>query len=711
MKKVAFWAAVIPLFIIPFLPLYVEGQLFFPFIAGKGFAFRILIEIATGAWLLLAALDKGYRPKFSWTFAIYGVLVLWMLIADFFAVNPHKAFWSNYERMDGWITLAHTFLFFVVASSVLTAKKLWKPWWLTVLGASAIVAVHGILQVMGLTPIHQGGVRLDANFGNAAYLAAYLLFIVAISIWQGIEAKKSWLRYGLFALAGVQTILLFMTATRGAILAFVVAIILGALLWMFQSGKAGRNVGAGILVGVLVLIGGFFLIRHTSFVQDSPIFSRIESISAADGQVRFTLWHMAWEGVLTRPVTGFGHEGFMYVFSRYYDPSLYAQEPWFDRAHNVFIDWLVYGGFPAFFLFIGLLGASAIALYRAPVGKVERVLLISALAAYAFQALFVFDNLLSYILSAAIFATAHMGTSREWKFFEKPRELPESQAMVMGVVLGAATLVVVWFVNVPGIVGGIDLIKAASAAQTPDTALTYYKQAATSGTFASQEVAEQAISYATQVVGAASVATATKQDILTSSLQLMENEMKRVPQDARLALLYGGALAAAGDDADAAKAFEVAHGLSPQKQAIIVQQGLEAWKLNDTASAAKFFTDAYALAPESPDYATYGAAGQILLGDLTGANATLLATFGTTTVDSQVIRFAYAEKKLYPQLIASARLQVAANNGSADAMFNLARAYATAGDIAAARAEIQAAITAHPEAAAQGQQYLKALGG
>jgi hypothetical protein len=93
------------LFIIPFLVLYVaDGSLFninwfFPFITGKNFLFRIVVEVAFFGWLILAFMHKQYRPKFSWTGALYTALVLWMLIADVMAVNPHKALWSNFERM------------------------------------------------------------------------------------------------------------------------------------------------------------------------------------------------------------------------------------------------------------------------------------------------------------------------------------------------------------------------------------------------------------------------------------------------------------------------------------------------------------------------------------------------------------------------------------------------------------------------------------
>jgi O-antigen ligase len=312
-RKTARFIVLSCLFIIPFTALYVSNTLFFPFITGKGFAFRIIVEIAATAWVVLALVDKRYRPQFSWTFIFYGGLVVWMIIADALAISPLKAFWSNFERMDGWITLVHVFLFFVILGSVLTADKLWRRWWLTFLSASALVSFYGLLQLWGVFQIHQGGVRLDATLGNAEYLAGYLLFTIAIALWQGIESK-GWLRYLLYALAALEVIILFFTATRGAILGAVGAAVLGTLLWMAESGKGGRR-NAGIALAVLVvLIGGFFALRSSSFVQHEPTLSRLATISLSEGQTRFTIWHMAWEGFLARPVTGWGQEGFNYIF-------------------------------------------------------------------------------------------------------------------------------------------------------------------------------------------------------------------------------------------------------------------------------------------------------------------------------------------------------------------------------------------------------------
>ncbi|MDD2225310.1 MAG: hypothetical protein PHP97_04110, partial [Candidatus Shapirobacteria bacterium] len=46
-------------------PFIVSGSLFFPYITGKAFYFRIITEILFSLWLILALLDKKYRPQKS----------------------------------------------------------------------------------------------------------------------------------------------------------------------------------------------------------------------------------------------------------------------------------------------------------------------------------------------------------------------------------------------------------------------------------------------------------------------------------------------------------------------------------------------------------------------------------------------------------------------------------------------------------------------
>ena len=84
------------LFAILFIPLFVSDSLFFPFITGKNFAFRIIVEIGAALWLVLWLRESALRTKRSWlSIAIVAFLAVFCL-ADFFGVSPYRSFWSNY---------------------------------------------------------------------------------------------------------------------------------------------------------------------------------------------------------------------------------------------------------------------------------------------------------------------------------------------------------------------------------------------------------------------------------------------------------------------------------------------------------------------------------------------------------------------------------------------------------------------------------------
>ena len=64
---------------------------------------------------------------------------------------------------------------------------------------------------------------------------------------------------------------------------------------------------------------------------------------------------MSWQGVKEHPILGWGQENYIVLFNKYYDPKMYQQEPWFDRSHNVFFDWLVSGGILALLAYLSFL--------------------------------------------------------------------------------------------------------------------------------------------------------------------------------------------------------------------------------------------------------------------------------------------------------------------------------------------------------------------
>src|SRR3990167_9974496 len=225
------------LFLVPFVPLVVSTSLFFPFITGKAFAFRLLVEIALVAYLVLAIRLPEYRPKFSWILVALTTFLVVMGLADFFGANSFKSFWSNYERMEGYITLLHLGAIFLVMGSVLKTEDLWNKLLATSLFASAIMAIYSFLQLAGKITINQGGVRVDGTFGNAAYLAIYMVFHIFFAGLLFMRFSENWQRILISVIGLMNLAILYFTATRGAVLGLLGGVLVACLYMIFVAEK------------------------------------------------------------------------------------------------------------------------------------------------------------------------------------------------------------------------------------------------------------------------------------------------------------------------------------------------------------------------------------------------------------------------------------------------------------------------------------------
>lgn len=713
-KSIARWTALSALFLIPLTPLLVANTYFFPFITGKAFYFRILVEIVVVAWAVLACLDRAYRPRYSLIGAVVLAFVVWMFVADAFALNAAKAFWSNFERMEGWVLLAHLLGLFVALGAVLRVEKKWRAWFLASLGVSVIIAGYALLQLGGSLAIHQGSSRIDASLGNSAYLAIYLLFNVFIALWLALTEKYSWLKWSLIALAVLDGVLIFYTETRGTVIGFIAALALAAFLTALTAGKRARAWATGAFILIVLFAGGLYLARDSAFVQNNHVLQRVASVSLSDGQTRFTIWHMAFQGVAEKPLLGWGQEGFNYVFNTYYDPSLFHQESWFDRAHNAFIDWLTAGGIPAFLLYLSLFGSALVMLWRSSeLSRPERIALTAALVGYAVHNLFVFDNLYSYVYFFAILALIDSQVARPIERFEHMPELNADDGVTLALPVATVVLVaLVWYVNVPGMQVASELITAISPSSSGvDANLAAFKDLAAHPAFAAQEIREQLISFAASAAQSQQVTNDQKQQIVSLAVSEMQKQIASYPLDAREQLQLAYLYRAIGDGADAFKQFQIAQALSPKKEEIWIEMGSVAWDMGDTTTAQTALNTAYTLGPTFTDLATYAAAGDIAAGDQAAADKLLQSTFGTTNVDSNILAVAYYRTKNWPRLIALWKARASAPSATADTWFSLAAAYYTSGDKASALATVNKAAELYPAAASSAAAAIKQIEG
>jgi len=707
------------IFAIPFIPLIVANHLFFPFITGKNFTFRILIEIITAAWLALALVHPAYRPRRSWIWGSVAVFVLIIGLADLFGANALKSVWSNFERMEGWVTLAHLLAYVTVLYGTLTTEKLWQRLIYTSIGVSVLTGFYGLLQLAGFITINQGGVRLDATFGNATYLAVYMLFHLFLTalMWEKSwreHSQRMWLSILYGGIMLLQAVVLFFTATRGSILGTLGGAFLSALILVVlaRNSKNAWRASVGVVTGVLVLVGLFFAFKNTALVQKVEPLQRLASISLTETTVssRFLNYGMAWQGVKEHPLLGWGQENYNLVFNKYYDPRMYAQEPWFDRVHNIVFDWLVAGGILGFAAYVSMFLTALFGLWKSGAFTIpERSILTGLLAAYTFHNLFVFDNITSYIMFMLVlgyiaFRVAQVKNAAPIMSAYVPHKaLPVVALFAVFGLWGVA-----WGVNSKAYAANKALIRALTPGNDIQLNINGFKDALSyNSAVGNQEIREQLIQGSARLASSA-LPPETKGSLFELAHTEMEKQVAAAPEDARFPLFLSILNDTYGRYDEGKKYIDEAHELSPNKQAIIFQQATNARLRNDDQAALAYLKEAFELEPAFDDARVQYAAELIRQGDAQTASSIAEPVIAKGVVDQRLIA-AYVAQNDYGNVAKIWAGKVAAQPEDVQARFALAASYFAAGSKDKAVEVLETTARDIPDAAGQAAQLIEQI--
>lgn len=590
------------LYLVPFIPFLVSGSLFFPFITTKAFVWRFIVEIILAAWAILALSDAKYRPnKSGILYAIVAFLVI-IGVADLFGVEPLKSFWSNFERMEGFVSLLHLGAYFLVISSVFDEHD-WKRWWHVNLFASLLMVFYCTLQLAGSLTINQGGARVDGTFGNASYLAVYMLFNIFIAFFYWWRSRSS-SRFWYLVLIALELWILYSTATRGAILGLLGGATLVALLNVRSANKTMKKVSVSLILALVVVVGGFFALKDSSFVKNSPVLSRFATISTEELKSggRSFVWPMAIEGIKEKPILGWGQDNFNYVFNEHYSPKMYNLEPWFDRAHNIFLDWGIAGGLLGLLAYLSLYVAALWLLIRSSFSYEEKTIITGLLAAYFFHNFFVFDQLISYIFFFSLLAYLHFtATTNTEKKGEKPRPVKTFPVNNVFVPVVVVLLVSLYFINVKPMRANLSLINALQNVGGNDAgreiAAQKLEKAYTLSRLGRPETVEQ-ISQHTFSVLSSGLSDERKNSFYKFAKGAVLSQVGDASEDARYRIVAGSFLGQTGSLVEAAEQFKEAKRLIPGKQIVYFEYGNTLLNQGDKTGALALFKEAYDLAPE-----------------------------------------------------------------------------------------------------------------
>jgi O-antigen ligase/tetratricopeptide (TPR) repeat protein len=630
------------LFVLLCTPLIVATGLYFPYVTGKVFTFRIIVSILAILWLILVLKYPQFLPKKSSVLMASGAFVLWLGIANTTGVDPMNSFFSNFERMEGWFTHVYLFVYLVIISSVVQTEKIWN--W--ILNVSVIVANYIALRATFDTES-----RTQVILGNSTYVAIYVLFnlffagLLLYRLFQK-SLRDDPVRYAR-VLYYISSIILFIyvifrTQTRGTVLALVFSflgfLILTAL--SYWKNKTVRTVsivllGFGIIGSIL-----FWANRDSAFIQNNPLLVRVATISATEGtgKARLVNWGIAFEGIKERPILGWGQENYSYVFAQKYDPRMYAQEPWFDRTHNMFLDWGVQGGIPAIVLYVGLfLTAVWTIYYSTSLARIEKNILISLLGAYVVHNMFVFDNYSSYLM---FFTTlgfiVHHSQSKKYEIM-----WDEKIKQATGIVLIVCIVIVSWFTIVKPLQAGTQLIETLTQ-KDPAISLAIYKDIFEQNSFATVEAGIRLFSDASRYAQADDVQVFSTYKQIAESLS---SDFK-LTNDVRRLETYGIFLLQMKDIDQAIEVLEKARTLAPNRQNNLYTLGITYLNAGEFDKAKEVFKHAYEVLPENDKARTYYGAILLATGDVKGKELIQ----GYNYKDSFFISM-FAQSKQYKEII------------------------------------------------------------
>jgi O-antigen ligase len=384
------------LYAAPFLPLIFISGFYYPFVITKTIYFRLVIELALSFYFLLLALNfKKYRPRFEPIFLLTAIFFLTQLLAAIFGYDFYKSFWSDFERMEGVISLIYFLAYLYLLKAFFRDKKDWLFYIRLILMAASFVSLYGLLQKFNLLPVFEAGInRVTSTVGNAAFLAGYLLLAIGLGVYYYLnEENKKYKYFALFSI-GLNFIVLMLTSTRGAILGLAIGTVIFVVLnAIFLSGTVKKRYLISLVI-MAALAGGFFLLRGRLADSKIDFVRRMSTISLNDGSIknRLTVWRMALKDFKFHPILGIGMENFEVIYNKYFTPDI--SENWFDRTHNVYLDELTSAGL------LGLMAYLAILFYLFRLLFKKRrtdywqfAVLTSLLIAYSIHNFFVFDTI------------------------------------------------------------------------------------------------------------------------------------------------------------------------------------------------------------------------------------------------------------------------------------------------------------------------------
>ena len=304
-----------------------------------------------GLGVLLSNKKSLNLRRFKLPLLLITVFIVWQMIVFLISGGEKlQQLFGTSGRNTGLITYVAFSIVFVVALTTSTATFL-KKFLLTSLGVGTLSLGYGLMQAFGADPFDWEnpyspvfGFLGNPNFQSSLLgILGSIVFTQLLARWVTLQAKAAYLAYlfvSLYVIKETQSQQGFLVLLIGCAVAFGVFVV-------------QKNKVLGVLYLGLTVVG--FLAVLLGALNKGPLGSLLFKDSVT---YRGDYWRAGWNMTINNPIFGVGLDSYgdWYRRSRTIEATLRrGPGTTSNAAHNVFLDFSSYGGFPLLLIYLALM--------------------------------------------------------------------------------------------------------------------------------------------------------------------------------------------------------------------------------------------------------------------------------------------------------------------------------------------------------------------
>ncbi len=327
--------------------------------------------------------------------AAAAALVIWAAISAIGSGAPWAvSLFGWFGRGDGWLALAAAVILMLAAATLTRTEVARTLTWL--LWASALVALIGLLEAVGVQILQGTYAGVDATLGNPNFAAGYAAIMAVLAAGRALESgRELWVRISCGVLALALALMSYLTGSLQGPAALAAGLAAGWIIWVLAYRGPRRMIaligtGVGVVAGVALL--------GLSLIGIGPL-----TVLWADYtvQVRQQYWATGWNMTLGQPIFGSGPDSFARFVSEFRPESyieLLGPVRRVSAAHNIALQFGATLGVIGLLLWLVVMGSLIVLLLiRAARAQIVPVVLVAgvggAWAAYMVQGMVSIDML------------------------------------------------------------------------------------------------------------------------------------------------------------------------------------------------------------------------------------------------------------------------------------------------------------------------------